>query len=48
MWLDYKAKVFDGLAWHVDGDNGPMDYPGTWTAETVKEYYRNGWGYAGG
>ena len=43
MWLNSNTKNYDGCEWIVDGELGFRSYPGTWTPEMVREYYRNGW-----
>ena len=46
VWMNHLTKNFGGLEWVVEGENGTCTYPGTWTEETVREYYRNGWIYS--
>ena len=43
--LNARTENFGGLEWIVDGNNGYMNYPGSWAECTVREYYHNGWGW---
>lgn len=43
MWLNSNTHSEEGCEWVVDGELGFKTYPGSWTPELVREYYRNGW-----
>ena len=42
MNLNTETENFGGREWIVDGDMGRWNYPGNWSAETVRQYYADG------
>ena len=40
--INHNTKNFGGCEWIVDGENGRLNYPGSWTKEEAVEAYRRG------